>query len=86
MEHAQRATQVLPIINVKRDGLNPYFNGTCSKSATFSGYDLEIDVLILILMEHAQRDELDMERIEEWLGVLILILMEHAQRVWKITK
>ena len=37
-------------------GLNPYFNGTCSKSvmkqvSTMNG----VNVLILILMEHAQR-------------------------------
>ena len=38
-------------------------------------------VLILILMEHAQREKTKMKPIEVWrVGVLILILMEHAQR------
>ena len=36
-------------------------------------------VLILILMEHAQRD-LDWNEWFEFYSVLILILMEHAQR------
>ena len=37
-------------------GLNPYFNGTCSKSfkLTYLG-KVYRQVLILILMEHAQR-------------------------------
>ena len=36
--------------------LNPYFNGTCSKRYKDSvTYDLDNKVLILILMEHAQR-------------------------------
>ena len=42
-------------------------------------------VLILILMEHAQRDKMEkvnMKPVEVW--VLILILMEHAQRVASI--
>ena len=38
--------------------LNPYFNGTCSKSY-FGKLDEDsyVIVLILILMEHAQRDQ-----------------------------
>ena len=36
-------------------------------------------VLILILMEHAQRESLDMVEDQRFI-VLILILMEHAQR------
>ena len=39
------------------ESLNPYFNGTCSKrpsSLKIKGFKLT--VLILILMEHAQRD------------------------------
>ena len=40
-------------------------------------------VLILILMEHAQRDLVEIQRVVRH-GVLILILMEHAQRVVKI--
>ena len=37
-------------------------------------------VLILILMEHAQRDTLYKQGENAWEEVLILILMEHAQR------
>ena len=40
--------------------LNPYFNGTCSKSfaeAVIKHY--EVLVLILILMEHAQREKMN---------------------------
>ena len=37
--------------------LNPYFNGTCSKSVFDNAGDLTwCHVLILILMEHAQRE------------------------------
>ena len=38
-------------------GLNPYFNGTCSKSyyVVYNGMLVPSNVLILILMEHAQR-------------------------------
>ena len=37
--------------------LNPYFNGTCSKSvATNDKCETDNAVLILILMEHAQRE------------------------------
>ena len=54
MEHAQRA------YSRKRSRvvccLNPYFNGTCSKSSSkVINARLEQVVLILILMEHAQR-------------------------------
>ena len=41
------------------------------------------EVLILILMEHAQRD-LRAHGVHERGAVLILILMEHAQRVVEI--
>ena len=38
--------------------LNPYFNGTCSKSIMKCMFYLRIStVLILILMEHAQRGQ-----------------------------
>ena len=37
-------------------------------------------VLILILMEHAQRENIDSMKPTFYLRVLILILMEHAQR------
>ena len=85
MEHAQRDSRSRT--NDCRLSLNPYFNGTCSKSVENNveckGTPL---VLILILMEHAQRAcmwiSLEAER-----HVLILILMEHAQReklrIWK---
>ena len=59
MEHAQRVgkTKMKPI-EVWR--LNPYFNGTCSKSTfiTTVASNMLWVVLILILMEHAQRAEL----------------------------
>ena len=38
------------------------------------------EVLILILMEHAQRETNDMITQHQFVAVLILILMEHAQR------
>ena len=38
-------------------------------------------VLILILMEHAQRDKMEKTKMKPIEVVLILILMEHAQRV-----
>ena len=38
-------------------GLNPYFNGTCSKRIKYPQFGRNIKcVLILILMEHAQRE------------------------------
>ena len=52
MEHAQRAKE--SYITEYKDCLNPYFNGTCSKSVNGST-TLLLAVLILILMEHAQR-------------------------------
>ena len=60
--------------------LNPYFNGTCSKSLyTTDGKRVsQQTVLILILMEHAQR--VWRVGIQGGKAVLILILMEHAQR------
>ena len=48
----------LNLINIMKQGLNPYFNGTCSKR--YGSNNLlcrkRHDVLILILMEHAQRE------------------------------
>ena len=42
----------------KELGLNPYFNGTCSKSSLHCQRTTkQRKVLILILMEHAQRDD-----------------------------
>ena len=80
MEHAQRGLSLyyspLPLVC-----LNPYFNGTCSKSEVSALVWTEAEkVLILILMEHAQRG-LVLFKDETFLYiVLILILMEHAQR------
>ena len=55
MEHAQRVTTNKTAMHVS-NGLNPYFNGTCSKSMAYSFSNITIYmVLILILMEHAQR-------------------------------
>ena len=55
MEYAQRA------VNARhaklKQCLNPYFNGTCSKSYhTLFFQVFSQAVLILILMEHAQRE------------------------------
>ena len=69
--------------NTKRvQGLNPYFNGTCSKrNVTSKVITARLEVLILILMEHAQR-AINYECCKcSPSVVLILILMEHAQRV-----
>ena len=41
---------------VVKSSLNPYFNGTCSKSSYPLKISINLSVLILILMEHAQRD------------------------------
>ena len=55
MEHAQR-DEYNKANNAKRVRLNPYFNGTCSKRyVDFPGSGMAFHVLILILMEHAQR-------------------------------
>ena len=60
--------------------LNPYFNGTCSKRGLIMETILWLDgVLILILMEHAQREDYK-ALLDAKAAVLILILMEHAQR------
>ena len=61
-------------------GLNPYFNGTCSKRSQYGVLvSKAVKVLILILMEHAQRGvNLKSNIYDKY--VLILILMEHAQR------
>ena len=45
------------VFSALSESLNPYFNGTCSKSPYLDMVEDEgiIHVLILILMEHAQR-------------------------------
>ena len=56
MEHAQRVVCNFVHKTVKWVGLNPYFNGTCSKSIASGESEGDFSVvLILILMEHAQR-------------------------------
>ena len=55
MEHAQRAGAFLTENPTEATGLNPYFNGTCSKRSTITFRTPSTEVLILILMEHAQR-------------------------------
>ena len=61
--------------------LNPYFNGTCSKSHNINSVVISAScVLILILMEHAQRVLRRGSHQALRGSVLILILMEHAQR------
>ena len=64
MEHAQRAYK-RGSSQLMTSGLNPYFNGTCSKSAYFIlGFRRGRNVLILILMEHAQRvDVVEIQRV-----------------------
>ena len=55
MEHAQRDCKRHNINSVV--SLNPYFNGTCSKRMEKMNVTSKvITVLILILMEHAQRE------------------------------
>ena len=58
MEHAQRDQPTKFTNKSERNGLNPYFNGTCSKSLfrAVSRMTTYSRVLILILMEHAQRE------------------------------
>ena len=79
MEHAQRERGFF--VPQTLFCLNPYFNGTCSKSA-FHKLLVANDllVLILILMEHAQRVLYTSLKQGGGRVVLILILMEHAQR------
>ena len=57
MEHAQREYTTAIYIGKGKWSLNPYFNGTCSKSMVENEGIVcnRIQVLILILMEHAQR-------------------------------
>ena len=56
MEHAQRLTARLEQVDTASMGLNPYFNGTCSKILVCGTSNAPHSVvLILILMEHAQR-------------------------------
>ena len=86
MEHAQRVTDIGQSHQRFSSCLNPYFNGTCSKSSRFVVISMKdaysrlnpyfngtcskrgrkrvrlvfsAIVLILILMEHAQRDDAD---------------------------
>ena len=68
-------------LSSKMNGLNPYFNGTCSKSQRIIKCCWFLPVLILILMEHAQRGNTISTKDDTVnICVLILILMEHAQR------
>ena len=56
MEHAQRDYLKDSSWRIASASLNPYFNGTCSKRYMTSIIQgRELSVLILILMEHAQR-------------------------------
>mgnify|MGYP004666259705 CR=1 len=56
MEHAQRVNNMILTKKQFMACLNPYFNGTCSKRLAYVGAsDQTATVLILILMEHAQR-------------------------------
>ena len=54
MEHAQRVYTTVGL-TLGTASLNPYFNGTCSKSLKTGRLFFTFGVLILILMEHAQR-------------------------------
>ena len=56
MEHAQRALANYSSLATNNPSLNPYFNGTCSKREVAAvASAVVVAVLILILMEHAQR-------------------------------
>ena len=75
--------EIEPLLAIpsRMTSLNPYFNGTCSKSRIGNGENgFGAVVLILILMEHAQRDYGNNTLVRWSFNVLILILMEHAQR------
>ena len=81
MEHAQRDRHSFHCHRTLLSRLNPYFNGTCSKREYITIFTvINLFVLILILMEHAQRDGNSVCFTMVDGGVLILILMEHAQR------
>ena len=55
MEHAQRENGKNKY-ETRHSSLNPYFNGTCSKRSYGENASYFKSVLILILMEHAQRE------------------------------
>ena len=81
MEHAQRG-RIASAMDSILWSLNPYFNGTCSKRLREKLLRIiRRLVLILILMEHAQRAQRKYSCTNCLSKVLILILMEHAQRV-----
>ena len=71
------ATQFTHMLN----GLNPYFNGTCSKRRVRNIWWPTSNVLILVLVEHAQRVSYKGKDAKSSFSVLILVLVEHAQRV-----
>ena len=62
-----------------RQRLNPYCNGTCSRSVVIMCTDgKELAVLILIVMEHALGERQILIGYQNPSYVLILIVMEHA--------
>lgn len=74
---------LLQALQPEQTCLNPYFNGTFSKSLGFvyTRNSFLGRVLILILMEHAQIERHGLNSVKLSAEVLILILMEHTQRV-----
>lgn len=56
MEHAQRVRTTLSSLLTCLMCLNPYFNGTCSKSNSYCCVCYNyVAVLILVLVEYAQK-------------------------------
>ena len=62
-----------------KGGLNPCFNGICSKTHWLHRYAARGIVLILVLMEYALRREGNVT-LSQADRVLILVLMEYALR------
>ena len=81
MEHAQRETKNRRS-NRSYNGLNPYFNGTCSKSSFCAAHTSNslYSGLNPYFNGTCSKSILNLDNMKNAKGVLILILMEHAQR------
>ncbi len=83
MEHAQRAfNKNMQCRGFQYEGLNPYFNGTCSKSE-YSGYRKGMrtpECLNPYFNGTCSKSHYVKRNYYQDCQVLILILMEHAQR------
>ena len=62
------------------DSLNPYFNGTCSKSDEDNVLPSCFDSLNPYFNGTCSKSITNIKAKRKWKSVLILILMEHAQR------